>query len=76
MSDFWDKFRCWADRASACAIGVVLIGGSLWGMFGPEPKHVAPEQVPVTPEMALYHSVSSISHAAASDFMLDGTCDD
>ncbi|HHF2869289.1 TPA: hypothetical protein ACPJZQ_004467 [Vibrio alginolyticus] len=73
MPSFSRKFRRWADTAAAYVIGTVLIGGSLWGLFGPELKPKVLKAAEVTPEMALYHAVMGISPAVALDFMLNPT---
>lgn len=73
MWSFSKNLRGWADTAAAYVIGAVLIGGTLWGLFGAEPKPAAPEVVEIKPELALFRAVQEISPAAAVDFMLSPT---
>lgn len=73
MSSYLKNLRRWADTAAAYVIGAVLVGGTLWGWFGPEPKRTAPEVGQLKPEMELFHSVQKTSPAAAVEFMLSST---
>ena len=59
--------------AAAYAFGAFLIGASLWGLFGPEPKPKREAPSAATPEMALYRAVQEVSSSAAFEFMLRTT---
>ncbi|WP_143613308.1 hypothetical protein [Thiohalospira halophila] len=76
MSKLWEQFKRWKDVVAAFVIGFMLLfSGSLldWVVSDKKRQEVRSQKAileKADPGLELYRSVSKVSSAAASDFML------